>query len=99
MPYDENSFLQGIAVGRSMKGVTVIGGKADGSPAVYSGVLSRVLNILALEAAAESAEAGTVGAYSVFIAPTGENITKTETVPGAPAISGITASAVIAIDA
>lgn len=30
MPYDENSFLQGIAVGRSMKGVTVIGGGGGG---------------------------------------------------------------------
>lgn len=31
MPYDENSFLQGIAVGKSMKGVSVIdsGGKDD----------------------------------------------------------------------
>lgn len=99
MPYDENSFLQGLAVGRSMKGVTVIGGKAEGRPAVHSGVLSRVLNVLALEADAESTEAGAVGVYSLFIAPTGENIAKTETVPGAPAISGLTASAVITIDA
>ena len=100
MPYDENSFLQGIAVGRSMKGVTVMsgGGDWDGKTKVYSATISPSANILSLGASTENYEAGAAQVYSLFIAPTGENIAKTETVPSAPAISGLTASAVITID-
>ena len=98
MPYDENSFLQGIAVGRSMKGVTVIGGKREESPTVYSRVISPSVNVLALEAVTENSDAGSVGVFSAFFAPTGNNIPKSETVPGTLTISGISASAVVTID-
>lgn len=99
MPYDENSFLQGLAVGRSLKGVSVIAGGGGGGRVRISGSgFGLVMNIPNLEAALTHDEAGTAEVLSTYIEIIGESIESSQELPGTLGIGGITASAVLTID-
>ena len=87
--YDENSFLQGIAVGRAMKGVEVITGGGNGgvvkaaAQAVTVGIVSvgmTVPNLMGMES---------IAATGMLIIDTQHKRTSHPTVPSAIAVSGI----------
>lgn len=100
MPYDENSFLQGIAVGRSMKGVSVLpGGKGGGGKAdVVSRDLRTVGSIFDLSRSVPAQDGGTAGVESIYIEVNGQTINTAAAAPSAFGLGGITAAAVITPD-
>lgn len=100
MPYDENSFLQGIAVGRSMKGVGVIaGGKGGGGKAaVVSRDLRPVGSIFALSRSVPAPDGGSAAGASIYIEVNGQAINTAAPAPSAFGLGGITAAAVITPD-
>lgn len=98
MPYDENSFLQGIAVGRSMKGVTVINRGGGGNVRVASGVLDAIIPFYSPILALPGGAAGTVAVSNAFIRLDGETIDAAATLPSSLRMAGIQAAGTFAPD-
>lgn len=92
MPYDENSFLQGIAVGRSMKGVTVINRGGGGNVRVASGLLNAISSFYTPILALPGTLDGTVAVGNAFIRPEGESIIAAASTPASLGMGGIAAS-------
>ena len=96
MPYDENSFLQGIAVGRSMKGVTVVNQRGGERVQVLSGVLDAIIPFYSPILALPGGAAGTVAVSNAFIRLDGETIAAAATPPSSLSMAGITAAGTFA---
>lgn len=90
MPYDEDSFLQGITVGRAMKGVTVLNPSGRG---IFR-VISERINLGTIEhysAEVPPGEGGSVSISYMSISISGKEINAAAVVPDQMGITSLTA--------
>lgn len=95
MPYDENSFLQGVAVGRSLKGVSVIsggGGEARGKIKVAERDIAAVGIIFVSTEVPSSEGYDSINANGTLYIDTQYSRTSNPVVPAALGFSGIAAA-------
>lgn len=93
MVYDQNSFLQGIAIGRSMKGVEVIaGGGGAGNVKVQDSTLEYVPIISVGVTVPETSSIGSLNLRSYISIETQHTRSSSPAVPAGIGLSGITAS-------
>lgn len=96
MPYDENSFLQGVAVGRSLKGISVVAPSGDAKIRALSGVVDAIVPFYSPEMELIHDTSGEVAVGSVFFHIDGASIDASVSTPAALGIGSIVPAAVMA---
>ena len=96
MPYDENSFLQGVAVGRSLKGMSVVAPSGDARVRAVSGVVDAIVPFYSPELQLLNDTSGTVAVGTAFFHIDGASIDAALSTPAALGIGSIVPAAVMA---
>ncbi len=96
MPYDENSFLQGVAVGRSLKGISVVAPSGDARIRALSGVVDAIVPFYSPEMELIHDTSGEVAVGSAFFHIDGASIDASVSTPSALGIGSIVPAAVMA---
>lgn len=94
MPYDENSFLQGVAVGRSLKGISVINTGESGIVSI-AGSTMQTGQMVHYYADMPPGDGGTVAITYLSIDIAGERIETVVAVPAQLGLGAILAGAVM----
>lgn len=95
MPYDENSFLQGVAVGRSLKGISVASPNGDARIRAVSGVVDAIVPFYSSELALLHDTGGEVAVGSAFFHIDGASIDTSVSTPATLGIGSIVPAAVM----
>lgn len=96
MPYDENSFLQGVAVGRSLKGISVVAPSGEAKVRVASGVMDAIFPFYSPELALLHDTGGDVGVGSAFFHIDGATIDASVSTPAAMGLGSIVPAGIMA---